>query len=146
MGEHWHDPGDGRVGWRTAGGGHPERSASAAELLNLAYAAAERFREYPAVLYLGANHLAYPIALFSAAQGIIEAAVLGLPDPEWGQRLVAVVVGEGDPKQIQQWVKDRLRSSKTPETIVFRSELPKTGNGQAAPPGPAVGTGTQHSG
>jgi acyl-CoA synthetase (AMP-forming)/AMP-acid ligase II len=68
LGEHWHDPGDGRVGWRTAGGGHPERSASAAELLNLAYAAAERFREYPAVLYLGANHLAYPIALFSAAQ------------------------------------------------------------------------------
>jgi acyl-coenzyme A synthetase/AMP-(fatty) acid ligase len=41
-----------------------------------------------------------------------------------------VVVGEGDPKQIQQWVKDRLRSSKTPETIVFRSELPKTETGK----------------
>jgi acyl-CoA synthetase (AMP-forming)/AMP-acid ligase II len=62
--------------------------------------------------------LAYP--------GITEAAVLGMPDPEWGQRLVAVVVGEGDPQEIRQWVRGRLRSSKTPEEIVFRAELPKT--------------------
>jgi acyl-CoA synthetase (AMP-forming)/AMP-acid ligase II len=43
-------------------------SLSAAELLDLVHAAAERFRAYPAVLYLGANHLAYPVALFGAAQ------------------------------------------------------------------------------
>jgi acyl-CoA synthetase (AMP-forming)/AMP-acid ligase II len=53
-----------------------------------------------------------------------------VPDHEWGQRLVAVVVGEGDPQEIRQWVRDRLRSSKTPETIVFRSELPKTETGK----------------
>ena len=47
----------------TAGG----RSLSAAGLLDLARAAAGRFRGYPAVLYLGANHLAYPVALFGAA-------------------------------------------------------------------------------
>ena len=66
--------------------------------------------------------LAYP--------GITEAAVLGLPDPEWGQRLVAVVVGSGDPEDIRRWVKDRLRSSKTPSAIVFRPELPKTETGK----------------
>ncbi|WP_239148943.1 class I adenylate-forming enzyme family protein [Streptomyces sp. SID12501] len=62
--------------------------------------------------------------------GIVEAAVLGLPDPEWGQRIVAVLVGQGDPDEILAWVRERLRSAKTPDTVVFRAELPKTDTGK----------------
>ena len=47
----------------TAGG----RALTAAQILRLAQGAAGRFRRYPAVLYLGTNHLAYPVALFGAA-------------------------------------------------------------------------------
>ncbi|MET9830797.1 AMP-binding protein [Streptomyces sp. NPDC006385] len=62
--------------------------------------------------------------------GVREAAVLGLPDPEWGQRLVAVLVGSGDPEEIRSFAKERLRSSKTPDSVVFRPELPRTPTGK----------------
>ncbi|MEU6541210.1 AMP-binding protein [Streptomyces sp. NPDC047000] len=62
--------------------------------------------------------------------GVQEAAVLGLPDPEWGQRLVAVLVGTGDPEEIRSFAKRRLRSSKTPDTVVFRPQLPRTATGK----------------
>ncbi|MFI1213533.1 class I adenylate-forming enzyme family protein [Streptomyces sp. NPDC020802] len=62
--------------------------------------------------------------------GVREAAVLGLPDPEWGQRLVAVLVGKGDPEEIRSFARQRLRSSKTPDLVVFRAELPRTSTGK----------------
>ncbi|WP_329539081.1 class I adenylate-forming enzyme family protein [Streptomyces sp. NBC_01358] len=62
--------------------------------------------------------------------GIEEAAVLGMPDPEWGQRLVAVLVGAGDPEEIRSFARQRLRSSKTPDTVVFRPDLPRTSTGK----------------
>ncbi|MEU9242701.1 AMP-binding protein [Streptomyces sp. NPDC048385] len=62
--------------------------------------------------------------------GIQEAAVLGVPDPEWGHRLVAVLVGAGDPEDIRSFTRKRLRSSKTPDTVVFRPELPRTPTGK----------------
>ncbi|MHC5257780.1 class I adenylate-forming enzyme family protein [Streptomyces sp. UC4497] len=62
-----------------------------------------------------------------------EAVVIGVPDEEWGQRIVAVLVGKGEdvePEEIRRWAKSRLRTSKTPDAVVFRADLPRTGTGK----------------
>jgi acyl-CoA synthetase (AMP-forming)/AMP-acid ligase II len=65
---------------------------------------------------------------------VIDAAVLGLPDEEWGQRIAAVVmvndVTRVDDVELKEWVRKRLRSSKTPDVVVFREDLPRTPTGK----------------
>ena len=69
-----------------------------------------------------------------SCDGVLEAAVVGLPDEEWGQRLAAVVVLQRPDAttsdQLKDRIKARLRSSKTPETIEFWPELPRTDTGK----------------
>lgn len=69
-----------------------------------------------------------------AHSGVREAAVVGLPDQEWGQRIVAVLVPRGDPSpaedDIRSFVRDRLRGSRTPDAIVWVDELPHTQTGK----------------
>ena len=56
------------------------------------------------------------------------AAVVGIPDTEWGEKVVAVVVpAEGaavDEEELKAFVRGRLRSTKTPEHVDVRTELP----------------------
>ncbi|MFF0818643.1 class I adenylate-forming enzyme family protein [Rhodococcus sp. NPDC003318] len=65
---------------------------------------------------------------------VLDVAVVGLPDEEWGQRIEAAVVlrpGEGvDGEALRAFVRDALRSSKTPERIVYWDELPRTETGK----------------
>jgi acyl-CoA synthetase (AMP-forming)/AMP-acid ligase II len=63
-------------------------------------------------------------------EGVTDAMVVGLPDEEWGQRLVAVVVGTAPAEELRTFVKERLRSSKTPDEVVFRDVLPRTETGK----------------
>jgi acyl-CoA synthetase (AMP-forming)/AMP-acid ligase II len=66
--------------------------------------------------------------------GVMEAAVVGLPDEEWGQQIVAVVVPRTghtiDPSALQAFARERLRSSKTPSEIVVWPSLPQTDTGK----------------
>lgn len=61
-----------------------------------------------------------------------DVAVLGLPDDQWGERVAAVLVCDGAPTvaELAEWVRTRLRSTKTPETWEFRSELPYNDSGK----------------
>ena len=65
---------------------------------------------------------------------VIDAAVVGMADEQWGEAVVAVVVlrvsAEASMTELQQWVKDRLRSSRTPERIEFWDELPYNETGK----------------
>jgi acyl-CoA synthetase (AMP-forming)/AMP-acid ligase II len=66
--------------------------------------------------------------------GVREVAVIGVPDDEWGARIVAVVVAEpgvaiGD-GELKEYVRARLRGSRTPDDVVFRTELPHTPTGK----------------
>ncbi len=69
-----------------------------------------------------------------AHDAVSEVCVVGVPDDEWGQRIVAAVVlrdGEdASADDLRDAVRSKLRSLKTPEEIVFRNELPHTETGK----------------
>jgi acyl-CoA synthetase (AMP-forming)/AMP-acid ligase II len=63
---------------------------------------------------------------------VADAAVVGAPDDEWGEVPVAFVVQTQDTSEtdLQQWVRDRLRSSRVPAHISFVDELPYNETGK----------------
>lgn len=65
---------------------------------------------------------------------VSDVAVVGPEDLEWGQRLAAVVVlrpgQRAEVDEIREWVRGILRTSKTPDQVVFCESLPQTETGK----------------
>ncbi|MGE5408066.1 MAG: long-chain-fatty-acid--CoA ligase [Syntrophothermus sp.] len=65
---------------------------------------------------------------------IREAAVLGVPDDEWGEEIAAaVVLHEGEeltPAEVSDYVRERIAAYKYPRVVWFMDELPKGPTGK----------------
>ena len=64
---------------------------------------------------------------------VADVAVVGAPDDQWGERVAAFVVARGEaptPEALSDWVRERLRSTKTPESYDFREDLPYNETGK----------------
>jgi acyl-CoA synthetase (AMP-forming)/AMP-acid ligase II len=87
-------------------------------------------------MLISGGHNIYPAeveAALTACPGILEAAVVAQPDPDWGEIAVAFVSLAADTRiaaeDIRAAVRPRL-GIKTPKRIEIMASLPKTGNGK----------------
>ena len=65
---------------------------------------------------------------------VAQAAVVGVPDPRWGEAAVAVVVpaasGSPDPAELEAFLRERLAAFKVPRRWEFVDDLPRTASGK----------------
>lgn len=65
---------------------------------------------------------------------VSDVAVVGVSDRDWGELIIAMVVlqdkAEASEQDIIDYVRDRLRSIKSPDRVVFRDELPYNSTGK----------------
>jgi acyl-CoA synthetase (AMP-forming)/AMP-acid ligase II len=69
-------------------------------------------------------------AVLDAHPGVVESAVFGLPDEEWGQRVVGAYVGTVGSDELAAWARERLGAAKRPKGLHRLDELPRTSTGK----------------
>ncbi len=62
--------------------------------------------------------------------GVVEVAVVGLPDEDLGQRIVAFVVGEAEPGELSDYVAQQLSVHKRPREVRLVAALPRNAMGK----------------
>ncbi|MBO0680300.1 long-chain fatty acid--CoA ligase [Mycolicibacterium sp. S2-37] len=61
---------------------------------------------------------------------VLEAGVVGAPDEEWGEIVVAFIVGEVSPEKLDAHLLERIARFKRPKRYEFVDELPKNSYGK----------------
>jgi long-chain acyl-CoA synthetase len=65
---------------------------------------------------------------------VLECVVVGLPDPEYGERVTAfIILRKGhqiDPVSLKEYLKARLAGFKVPKEYITVEDLPKSGAGK----------------
>ncbi len=65
---------------------------------------------------------------------VLEAAAVGLPDEEWGQKVAAAVTLRpgmaAEPDELCAWTRQHLRGSRAAELVVIRDALPRNDTGK----------------
>lgn len=69
-------------------------------------------------------------AAMAAHPQVTAAAVAGVPDPEWGMRLVGVYAGEPRPEELLEWLRERLARFQVPRELRRVDSIPSRGIGK----------------
>jgi O-succinylbenzoic acid--CoA ligase len=75
-------------------------------------------------------HPARVESILLGAPGVRDLAVLGVSDPVWGQRLVAVYCGDISPADLDAWCRSRLRGPERPRGFRPVPEIPLLESGK----------------
>ncbi len=62
--------------------------------------------------------------------GVTESAVIGLPHPDFGEAVAAVVIGQGDEAALIAAAREKLAAFKAPKRIFFVADLPRNAMGK----------------
>jgi acyl-CoA synthetase (AMP-forming)/AMP-acid ligase II len=75
-------------------------------------------------------------AVLARHPAVADVAVLGRPDPTWGEAVHAVIIPVAGPadvvsaEEVMAWCRDQLAHFKCPKSVEFTSALPRTTTGK----------------